>query len=255
MNDTQHQLPAPRLPASRPALRCSLCGGRAAPFLAATRKTSRRYYRCESCGFVALAPSQRPAAAAAKARYLLHDNDPEDKGYREFVSAFASHAVMPYIAPGALALDFGSGPRPLLASLLSASGCRCDLYDPHFAKTRAWRKRTYDAIALHEVAEHLANPGATLDFLAERVAQGGIIAIRTRFLADQGQDFAQWWYRMDPTHLSFYTPSSLERFFAERGFALASLEAPDTIVFRKTGVLLPRKPDARSTSAEGSRWS
>jgi hypothetical protein len=244
-----------RQPASRPALRCPLCGGRAAPFIAATRKTSRRYYRCESCGFVALAPGQRPTAAAAKARYLLHDNDPEDKGYREFVSAFANRALIPHIAPGARVLDFGSGPRPLLAPLLSDLGYRCDLYDPLFAKTRAWRKRTYDAIALHEVAEHLAHPGAALDFLARRVAPGGVIAIRTRFLADQWLDFDQWWYRMDPTHLSFYTPVSLERFFAERGFALASLEAPDTIVFRKTGVLFPRKRDSRPTSAEGSRCS
>lgn len=245
----------PQEPASRRALRCPLCGGRAAPFIAATRKTSRRYHRCEVCGLITLAPSQRPTAAAAKARYLLHDNNPEDEGYREFVSAFANRALIPNIAPGARVLDFGSGPRPLLAPLLSDLGYRCDLYDPHFAKTRAWRKRTYDAIALHEVAEHLANPGATLGILADLIAPGGIIAIRTRFLADQGPDFAQWWYRMDPTHLSFYTPSSLERFFAERGFALASFEAPDTIVFRKTGVLLPRKQDSQSSSVEGSRCS
>jgi hypothetical protein len=232
----QRQPPARQPPPTR-ALRCSLCGGRAAPFIAVTRKTSSRYYRCETCGFIALAPGERPAAAAAKARYLLHDNDPEDKGYREFVSGFVCRAIIPNAAPGARILDFGSGPRPLLATLLFERGFSCDLYDPNFARTRAWRRRTYDVVVLHEVAEHLANPGVTLAFLAERVAPGGAIAIRTRFPPTRDQDFAQWWYRMDPTHVSFYTPGSLARFFANRGFAHALLEEPDTIVFRKTGVL------------------
>lgn len=218
-------------------MRCPLCGGPAAAFTAATRKTSRRYYRCEACGFVTLAPGQRPACAAAKARYLLHDNDPEDRGYGEFLSGFASNAILPFIAPGARVLDFGSGPRPALAALLASLGHPCDLYDPHFAKTRAWRRRLYEAIVLHEVAEHLAAPGATLGILAERVAPGGVIAIRTRFLPERGQDFDDWWYRMDPTHVSFYEPRSLERFFCHRGFGLARLDAPDTIVFRKIAVL------------------
>ena len=218
-------------------MRCPLCGQRSAAFNAATRKTSRRYYRCETCGFVALAPGQRPAYAAAKARYLLHDNDPDDEGYRNFMGGFVSDAILPYIAPGARVLDFGSGPRPALAALLASLGHPGDLYDPHFAKTRAWRRRLYEAIALHEVAEHLAAPGATLGILAARVAPGGVIAIRTRFLPERSQDFAEWWYRMDPTHVSFYEPRSLERFFGGRGFSLARLDNPDTIVFRKTGVL------------------
>lgn len=245
---------SPRKPAARP-LRCPLCGERAAPFAAATRKTSRRYHRCESCGFVALAPGERPTAAAAKARYLLHENDPENQGYRDFVSAFAGSAVIPHIAPGARVLDFGSGPRPLLAPLLSGLGYRCDLYDPNFAKTRAWRRRTYDAVVLHEVAEHLADPGAALGLLAERVVPGGIVAIRTRFLPEREDDFADWWYRMDPTHMSFYTPASLERFFGLRGFALENLDAPDTIVLRKTGISWPEKTDPWSAPAEGNRWS
>jgi hypothetical protein len=254
LNDTQHQLPAPRKPPAPRALRCPLCGGRSAPFIASTRKTSSRYYLCGICGFIALAPGERPTASAAKARYLLHDNDPEDPGYRKFVSDFASQAIIPYIAPGARILDFGSGPRPLLAELLSERGFACDIYDPNFARTRAWRRRTYEAVALHEVAEHLADPGATLGLLAERVAPCGILALRSRFPPGQRQDFAQWWYRMDPTHISFYTPDSLERFFAGRAFALAFFKEPDTIVFRKIGVSWHQKTDSRFASFEGSQW-
>lgn len=226
-----------RQPPSQRAPRCRLCGGRSAPFAAATRKTSNRYYRCEACGFVALAPGERPSASDAKARYLLHENDPADPGYREFVSAFARQAIIPNVAPGARILDFGSGPRPFLAAFLSERGFDCDLYDPNFARTRAWRRRTYDAIALHEVAEHLAEPGAAFGYLAERIVPNGIIALRTRFQPRESRDFDRWWYRMDPTHVSFYTPDSLERFFCGRGFAPAFFKEPDTIVFRKNGVL------------------
>lgn len=218
-------------------MRCPLCGAKARPFTALTRKTSRRYYRCEACGFVALAPGARLTKPEEKARYLLHDNDPANQGYRDFVDGFARQAIIPFVAPRAHALDFGSGPRPLLAPQLAERGYRCDLYDPYFAPTRAWRRRSYDAIALHEVAEHIANPGATLGFLAGRVAPGGVIAIRTRFQPSEPRDFDAWWYRMDPTHISFYTSSCLERFFGERGFIVAGRVAFDTIVFRKTILL------------------
>ncbi|MCE1196694.1 class I SAM-dependent methyltransferase [bacterium] len=217
-------------------MRCPLCGGPAQPFAASTRKTSRTYHRCGSCGFVALAPSARLSRAEEKARYLLHDNDPADRGYRDFVGDFVRRAIIPFAAPGDAILDFGSGPRPLLAATLAELGYHCDLYDPCFAATRAWRRRTYGLVALHEVAEHIAKPGAELAFLAGRVAPGGAIAIRTRFQPSLEEDFDAWWYRMDPAHVSFYTPSCLERFFGGFGFVLAFLAPPDTIVFRKTAL-------------------
>ncbi|TXT49267.1 MAG: 2-polyprenyl-3-methyl-5-hydroxy-6-metoxy-1 4-ben zoquinolmethylase [Spirochaetes bacterium] len=72
----------------------------------------------------------------------------------------------------------------------------------------------------------------TLDTLVPRLGPGGIFAIRTRFPPQEEARFAAWWYRMDPTHVSFYSPESLGRFLGNRGFDLVARFEPDCLVFR-----------------------
>lgn len=213
-------------------MKCSMCGEPMKVFSLSTKKSTLAYHRCERCGFICLGKQHLVTQAEEKARYLLHRNDMSNPGYVAFLRSFIMKAVAPFKAPGCLVLDFGSGPAPVLAAMLEEAGYRCDLYDPVFAKTRAWRKRRYDAILLHEVAEHMRSPGTSLAFLATRVDEGGIIAIRTRFLPESMEDFGSWWYRMDPTHVSFYTVRCLVEYFTARGFSLLSSSAPDIIVFK-----------------------
>ena len=216
-------------------MKCRICGAAAEAMLVSTKKSSQTYYRCGRCGFVRLAPRHRITKADEKARYLLHRNDASNGGYVSFLESFVSTALSPYLKPGAQLLDFGSGPSPspLLAKRLLDLGYRCDSYDPIFLKTRSWRKRSYDAILLHEVAEHLWNPQAAFSSLVERLKAGGIIAIRTQFIPPSTESFRSWWYRMDPTHVSFYTPRCLSDFFWTKGFTLLTLAEPDIILFKK----------------------
>jgi hypothetical protein len=209
-----------------------MCGEPTTVFSLSTKKSTLAYHRCERCGFIHLGQKHFVAQAEEKARYLLHRNDISNPGYVAFLRSFIMKAIAPFKAPDCLVLDFGSGPAPILARNLEEAGYRCDVYDPIFAKTRLWRERRYDAILLHEVAEHMRSPGTTLAFLTTLVDEGGIIAIRTRFLPESMEDFGSWWYRMDPTHVSFYTVRCLVDYFAARGFSLLSLYAPDIIVFQ-----------------------
>ncbi|HWR11477.1 MAG TPA: class I SAM-dependent methyltransferase [Rectinemataceae bacterium] len=224
-------------------VKCPLCGRSAAAFLLNTKKNSLTYYRCGHCGFVRLAPRHGVPRSTEKERYLLHRNDASNTGYLGFLRFFMEKALMPYKKPGCHVLDFGSGPAPVLAEELEARGYRCDLYDPFFAKTRRWRNRVYDAILLHEVAEHIRDPGSTFSMLAAHVNENGIIAIRTRFLPKSIEDFASWWYRMDLTHVSFFTQRSLIDFFEARGFRTLLVIEPDIIVFLKNPAGFRRPSD------------
>lgn len=197
------------------------------------KKSLILYHRCPHCGFVSLAPAHFLPRASERERYLLHHNDESNAGYRAFLGSFLDRSFLPYVPRGGLVLDYGSGPAPMLASMIKGHGYRCDIHDPLFANTRLWRRRFYDAILLHEVIEHVKKPAKSLTFLVERTKAGGIIAIRTRFLPESLEAFPSWWYRMDPTHRSFFTPACLESFFLRKGCSLLKLEEPDIIIFRK----------------------
>lgn len=209
---------------------CPLCGHIVSPLRLKTGSSTIGYRRCEACGFIGMEPSDRLSRADEKARYLLHRNDLANSGYVDFLGAFIQRALTPFKHPGARILDFGSGPSPLLAELTTRLGYTCDIHDPFFAPTRSWKNRAYDAILIHEVAEHLHEPGIVFSTLTERVAVGGIIAIRTRFLPEATEDFHDWWYRLDRTHVSFFSASCLAKFFKTRGFTILSVEKPDIIV-------------------------
>lgn len=215
-------------------MKCRLCGASAAALVFTTKKAARTYLRCGACGFVGLARGHFPSREEEKTRYLLHKNSANDLGYLDFLKSFIESTILPYAIPGGKILDYGSGPRPVLSEILARLGYECDIYDPIFAKTRLWKSRRYSAVLLHEVAEHLHDPKDSFESLAGLVVPGGIIAIRTRFLPLDAGDLKSWWYRMDSTHVSFFSPRSLALFFEQKGFSTLYCRYPDMIVFRKS---------------------
>ena len=219
---------------------CRLCGSAfTLSFAAQDKGAAKTYVRCEECGFVGLLPRYFPNKKEERARYLLHTNAEKTKGYREYLERFIDQALDPYLQPGAPVLDFGSGPAepPPLTSLMRARGYGCSIYDPYFAPGRVWRARKFSAIALHEVVEHLRRPRQSLLYLVARLSPGGILAIRTRFVPDTVDAFIPWWYRMDSTHLGFFSPESLSRLFEPAGLKLLRSIEPDIMIFRARRVL------------------
>jgi 2-polyprenyl-3-methyl-5-hydroxy-6-metoxy-1,4-benzoquinol methylase len=117
--------------------------------------------------------------------------------------------VKPFAPLGGRLMDFGCGPGPVLAGLLRKHGYTVDTHDKFFDHNLDWENRTYDLITLTEVLEHLVDPLETLSNLARHLTTGGVISIMTLFHPNDLESFSQWWYRKDPTHISFYTPQTI----------------------------------------------
>ncbi len=212
---------------------CRLCTGIALGFYAPDAGGGRLYYRCTACGYVFLPRSKIPSMRQARSRYLRHENGLESEGYRSYLESFLSRAVLPYHREGSTILDFGSGPEPSMARLIRERGLSCRIYDPIFAPGRAWKKGTYGLILLHEVAEHLSEPRAAILELASLLEPGGHLVLRTRFVPEDSDGFARWWYRMDCTHIGFFSPKSLRALFDASGLETLAIEPPDLAIARR----------------------
>jgi SAM-dependent methyltransferase len=193
------------------------------------------YRRCLGCFYIYLERSLLPPPEEEKARYLLHRNDPEDPGYRSYLEDFIRKAVIPFVQPGARILDFGSGPVPALAGLLSDRGYPVSVYDPYFAPDRTARTGPFDLIVLHEVAEHLSRPYFEIARLARTLAPGGRLAIRTRFAPEDPEKFRTWWYREDPTHVGFFGSRPFAALAGRLGMSVELDDGRELAVLRTLG--------------------
>lgn len=187
-----------------PGEACPVCRAPSVPFHAAA--DGRDYRRCSGCAATFLRAAQLPAAAAEYAHYLLHDNDPADNRYRQFLEPLA-RPLLARLPPGRSGLDYGCGPGPALACMLREAGHDVALYDPFFHDDPGVLARSYDFVVCSEVAEHFHRPAEEFSRLDGLLNPGGWLGIMTGILTDDGR-FAAWHYRRDPTHVVFYRPET-----------------------------------------------
>lgn len=212
-----------------PALICPLCHHTDTVFYHAD--TRRPYHQCRQCALVFVPPAWHLAPDAEKARYDLHNNDPDDPGYRRFLSQLLV-PVCTQVARPARGLDFGCGPAPVLAALFTAAGYEMAIYDPFYAPDPTPLAETYDFVSASEVAEHLYAPGAVFAQLLALVRPGGWLAFMTGLVP--GKDaFAHWHYTFDPTHVCFFSRETFAWWARTTGCALR---------FPGRNVILLRKP-------------
>lgn len=209
-------------------LQCPVCGAGADLFLALE---GRDYWRCGDCHATFVAPHQLPDPAAELAHYRLHCNDPDDPGYRGFLGRLAE-PLLAQLAPGARGLDYGCGPGPALAAMLSAAGHPMAVYDPFFAPDERPLCGHYDFITCTEVIEHFHRPAREFARLDGLLAPGGWLGLMTEFQTDDAR-FARWHYRRDPTHVVFYREETLRHLAVRWGW---HCEIP------RANVALLRKP-------------
>lgn len=167
----------------------------------------RDYWRCPTCVCTFLQPDQRPGAEAEQAEYRLHQNTPDQPGYRRFLERVTTPLLQRLNGPSD-GLDFGCGPGPVLADLLREAGHSVALYDPIFEPDASVLAKTYQFVTCTEVAEHFYQPAAEFRRLNGLLAPGGWLALTTGFQTDDAR-FANWHYRRDPTHVVFYREATL----------------------------------------------
>ncbi|WP_029011372.1 class I SAM-dependent methyltransferase [Azospirillum halopraeferens] len=208
--------------------RCPLCGAPGAAPFATVR--GRRYRRCGTCRLTFLEPAQRPDAAAERAEYALHTNDPADPRYRRFL-ARATDPLLDRLAPGAEGLDFGCGPGPAVPAMLGERGFAVRTWDPFFAPDADALARTYDFVVCTEVAEHFHRPDAAFARIDGLLRPGGWLALMTGILRDDTA-FAGWPYIREASHVVFYRPQTLD-WIARRFGWTAEPAGTDVVLFGK----------------------
>ncbi|CAA6817638.1 MAG: Putative methyltransferase associated with DUF414 [uncultured Sulfurovum sp.] len=196
-------------------------------------KKMLRYYRCASCGFVFLDDEHIIDKRDEKAQYDLHHNGFENKGYVQMFEAFIDLAIEPYISNSKTALEFGSGPGPVLSKLLKKRGLEVDIYDLYYAPLKVYETKKYDLITSTEVFEHLQKPLEVLALLVKHTTKAGHIVLMTKFPPKEDKAFLAWWYRRDPTHISFFTPQSFEVMAKKLGLSVRSILNDNIVVFQK----------------------
>ncbi|KPQ27098.1 MAG: Methyltransferase domain [Marinobacter excellens HL-55] len=191
-----------------------------------------RYLRCGQCQATVMAPECRLTPDEERAVYALHNNEPEDGGYRRFLSKL-SEPLLTKLTSGAQGLDFGCGPGPALAGMMQEAGYEMALYDPFFHPTMSALERQYDFITCTEVVEHLYRPAEVFRQLDSLLKPGGWLGIMTCFQTDDDR-FDHWHYRRDPTHVVFYRELTLAWLADHYGWQF-EVPCKDVVLFRKEG--------------------
>ncbi|GLQ31004.1 class I SAM-dependent methyltransferase [Litoribrevibacter albus] len=212
------------------SLHCPLCSSSKPQPYWQDRK--RPYLQCGECHLVFVPSSYHLSPEQEKSEYDLHQNVSDDQGYRNFLSRALTPVVNRVTAP-ASGLDFGCGPGPVLAGMLSDAGYAMSVYDPYYAANLDVLAQSYDFITCTEVIEHVAAPDQVFSKLVELVNPGGIIVMMTKRVINRDA-FGQWHYKNDPTHICFYSESTFE-WLAQHHQLDCEFESQDVVVFRKDG--------------------
>ncbi len=191
------------------------------------------YYRCSSCGFVFLDDKHRVDKNREKKQYDQHNNSLENEGYVEMFEEFIDLSISPYIKNIQTALDFGSGPSPVFAELLKRRGLEVDIYDLFYAPQKVYENKSYDLIISTEVFEHLSQPLEVLELLSQHLNHQGYMVLMTKFPPKEDKAFLNWWYRRDPTHISFFSPKSFEVMAEKIALKLLKTMNGNIAVFQK----------------------
>ncbi len=211
---------------------CPLCTSTRVTLLYRGGKASgyRHFLRCANCGMTFVPRSEQMDTAAQRERYLEHNNHIHDPDYRRFLARLYD-PLKPLLKPRSKGLDFGCGPGPALLHMMLEDGHDARGYDIFFMPERDALTQTYDFITCTETAEHLADPAAEFALLNDMLRCGGWLGVMTGMLDDLC-DFPEWYYHRDPTHINFFSRTTM-RWVGNRFNWQLHLPAPNVALFRK----------------------
>ena len=188
---------------------CKICGTDTKEIYHKNLKAS--YFQCSACEFISKDENAIISSEEELKIYDYHNNSIEDEKYVAYFKDFIDHSIMPHFEGEKSGLDFGSGPSPVLAMIMERDyGFDMDIYDLFYSPEKTYKKKQYNLITCTEVIEHLKEPLSYFRLFKELLDDKGTLAIMTLFHSNNDVDFQDWAYVRDKSHISFYTPKTLE---------------------------------------------
>lgn len=216
-------------------MRCKICSEPALSFYDDYMQCQT--YHCKACEFI----FKDDEAIVSKERelkvYQQHNNTEENLGYVAMFQDFIDKTITPHKADIKTVLDFGSGPNPVLSNMLTRGGLDVDHYDKFFAPQKVYEERKYDLITSTEVIEHISNVQEVMALFSKHLNSGGYLALMTQFHPNEKDAYLNWWYRRDPTHISFFRPKSFTVLAQQHGFTLIYYDDKKLVLLQKSSNL------------------
>ncbi|MEE1675955.1 class I SAM-dependent methyltransferase [Agarivorans aestuarii] len=209
-------------------MKCPLCSATSSSDFYRNKRC--QYWHCSECDLIFVDPKDVLSAEAEKAQYDLHNNDPQDQGYLDFLTRL-SEPVIGKLAEPVIGLDFGCGPGPALCNLLAQAGHQLLNYDPIYHPDKQLLNETYRLVTSSEVVEHFNHPAQAWQQLIALVAEQGLLAVMTK--RHWGTEvFPQWHYKNDPTHVAFYSDKTFA-WLANHYQMRLEIVGPDVALFHR----------------------
>ena len=101
------------------------------------------------------------------------------------------------------------------------------------AHNNAWLDKKFDAVTAIEVFEHLEDPAKELEIVSSCLNKGSFLIIRTMLHNSNWNNFQEWWYREDQTHISFYSEITINYICRTWKYELLQIKDQCEIVLRK----------------------
>ncbi|MFO7882033.1 MAG: class I SAM-dependent methyltransferase [Kosmotogaceae bacterium] len=188
--------------------KCKICGRKIREIFQAKFKI--KYHYCDYCSFISKDENDLITRDEELKIYNNHNNSIEDPRYVAFFKQFLSKAVLRF-CNGKKGLDFGSGPSPVLAMILERNyGFSMDIYDLYYSPEEIYKGKTYDLITSTEVFEHIPNPLEYFSTFKQCMKKDSILSMMTLFHPEDENEFLNWYYMRDMSHISFFTPQTMK---------------------------------------------
>ena len=207
-------------------VRCEVCGHMQLAETPPAAVLAEGYSRAESDDYLGEELGQRATAREALERIERH----VDRGRLLDVGCWVGFLLdeargRGWQPVGVEPSDFASGLARERFGLDVRTG---DLFDAQL------QDGSFDAVVMGDVLEHFPDPGAALDRIASLTAPGSVLHLA---LPDAGSRVARTmgarWWSVIPTHVQYFTRSSLQTLLARHGWELLELgSAPKAFTVR-----------------------